>query len=69
MATINDFLQKFPTLNNGYVTLATKLLANGEVAEADKTLQQAIAKTTAKDEAHYNYGRLIFQGEHGCHRR
>lgn len=62
MATINDFLQKFPTLNNGYVTLATKLLANGEVAEADKTLQQAIAKTTAKDEAHYNYGRLIFQG-------
>ena len=42
--------------------MATKLLANGEVAEADKTLQQAIAKTTAKDEAHYNYGRLIFQG-------
>ena len=62
MATISDFLQKFPTLNNGYITLATTLFSKGNIAEADKVLQQAIAKTKAKDEAHYNYGRLVYQG-------
>ena len=61
-ATINDFLQKFPTLNNGYIALATNLFGKGDISEAEKVLLQAIAKVKAKDEAHYNYARLMYQG-------
>lgn len=61
-ATINDFLQKFPTLNNGYIALATNLFSKGDIGEAEKVLLQAIAKVKTKDEAHYNYARLMYQG-------
>lgn len=61
-ATINDFLQKFPALNNGYIALATNLFGKGDIGEAEKVLLQAIAKVKAKDEAHYNYARLMYQG-------
>ncbi len=61
-ATINDFLQKFPALNNGYIALATNLFGKGDIGEAEKVLLQAIAKAKAKDEAHYNYARLMYQG-------
>lgn len=61
-ATINDFLQKFPALNNGYTALASLLFSKGNIAEADKVLQQAISKVKEKNEAHYNYGRMIYQG-------
>lgn len=61
-ATINDFLQKFPALNNGYTALASLLFSKGNIAEADKVLQQAISKVKEKNEAHYSYGRMIYQG-------
>ncbi|MBF1385681.1 trypsin-like peptidase domain-containing protein [Prevotella aurantiaca] len=61
-ATINDFLQKFPALNNGYTALASLLFSKGNIAEVDKVLQQAISKVKEKNEAHYNYGRMIYQG-------
>ena len=61
-ATINEFLQKFPALNNGYTALASLLFSKGNIAEADKVLQQAISKVKEKNEAHYNYGRMIYQG-------
>ena len=61
-ATINDFLQKFPALNNGYTALASLFFSKGNIAEPDKVLQQAISKVKEKNEAHYNYGRMIYQG-------
>lgn len=59
---LNEFIKKFPTLNNGYSMLATDLIVKGDIANADKILTEAISKATAKDEAHYNYSRLIYKG-------
>ena len=59
-AVINDFIVKFPQANDGYYALANMQIGKGEIANADKTLQTAVAKVTAKDEAHYNYARLVY---------
>ena len=59
-AVINDFIAKFPQANDGYYALANIQIGKGEIANADKTLQTAVAKVTAKDEAHYNYARLVY---------
>ena len=59
-AVINDFIAKFPQANDGYYALANMQIGRGEIANADKTLQTAVAKVTAKDEAHYNYARLVY---------
>ena len=59
-AVINDFITKFPQANDGYYALANMQIGRGEIANADKTLQTAVAKVTAKDEAHYNYARLVY---------
>ena len=61
-AVVNDFIAKFPQSNDGYYALANIQIAKGEVANADKTMQTAVGKVTAKDEAHYNYARLIYRG-------
>ena len=60
-AIVNEFITKFPESNDGYYALANIQIAKGEVANADKTMQTAIGKVTAKDEAHYNYARLIYR--------
>ncbi|ERJ75098.1 serine protease [Prevotella melaninogenica] len=61
-AVVNDFIAKFPQSNDGYYALANIQIAKGEIANADKTMQTAVRKVTAKDEAHYNYARLIYRG-------
>ena len=61
-AVVNDFIVKFPQSNDGYYALANIQIAKGEIANADKTMQTAVGKVTAKDEAHYNYARLIYRG-------
>ena len=60
-AVIKDFIEKFPQANDGYFALANMQIAKGEISDADKTLQTAIEKARAKDEAHYNYARLVYQ--------
>ena len=60
-AIVNEFITKFPQANDGYYALANIQVAKGEVANADKTMQTAISKVAAKDEAHYNYARLIYR--------
>ena len=60
-AVVNEFITKFPQTNDGYYALANIQIAKGEMANADKTMQTAIGKVTAKDEAHYNYARLIYR--------
>lgn len=59
-AVVNEFITKFPQANDGYYALANIQVAKGEVANADKTMQTAINKVAAKDEAHYNYARLVY---------
>ena len=60
-AIVNEFITKFLQSNDGYYALANIQIAKGEVANADKTMQTAIGKVTAKDEAHYNFARLIYR--------
>ena len=60
-AIVNEFITKFSQSNDGYYALANIQIAKGEVANADKTMQTAIGKVTAKDEAHYNFARLIYR--------
>ena len=60
-AIVNEFITKFPQSNDGYYALANIQIAKAEVANADKTMQTAIGKVTAKDEAHYNFARLIYR--------
>ncbi|MFC2449141.1 MAG: tetratricopeptide repeat protein, partial [Prevotella denticola] len=60
-AVIKDFIEKFPQVNDGYFALANMQIAKGEISDADKTLQTAIGKAKTKDEAHYNYARLVYQ--------
>ena len=60
-AIVNEFITKFPQANDGYYALANIQVAKGDFANADKTMQTAISKVTAKDEAHYNIARLIYR--------
>lgn len=60
-AIVNEFITKFPQANDGYYALANIQVAKGNFANADKTMQTAISKVTAKDEAHYNFTRLIYR--------
>ena len=60
-AIVNEFITKFPQSNDGYYALANIQIAKGEVANADKTMQTAIGKVTAKDGAHYNFARHIYR--------
>ncbi|MGG6545645.1 UNVERIFIED_CONTAM: serine protease [Prevotella sp. 15_C9] len=58
---VDEFLKKFPQLNDGYAAKANLLISKEEFEKADKVLREAIAKTTAKDVAHYNFARLQYQ--------
>lgn len=60
-AVVNEFITKFPQANDGYYALANIQVAKGDFANADKTMQTAISKVSAKDEAHYNYARLVYR--------
>ncbi len=60
-AMIEDFITKFPQVNDGYYAKANRLISKGELAEADKVLQVELSKAMPKDEAHFNYARLVYQ--------
>lgn len=62
-ATIYDFIAKFPRLNDGYYARATNELAKGNAQAADEALLSGIKNATPKDEAHYNYARVIYQSQ------
>lgn len=61
LAAIHDFIRLFPDVNDGYYALAAKAVAGHDYALADETLQNAVKKAAKKDEAHYNYARLVYQ--------
>ena len=60
VAAVNDFIQAFPLLNDGYNARAI-LEANAQQwNNAEETMKTAIKKATLKDEAHYNYAKLQY---------
>lgn len=60
VAAVNDFIQAFPLLNDGYNARAI-LEANAQQwNNAEETMKTAIKKATLKDEAHYNFAKLQY---------
>lgn len=60
---VNDFIAKFPDSADGYIYRAQAASNAGMFADAERDMAQAIKVAEKKDDAHYNYARLIFQKE------
>ena len=58
---VEDFIHKFPTEQEGFITRARLAAEAGRFADADADMQQALSVGDRKDEAHYRYSRLIYQ--------
>ena len=63
MATINDFIKKFPLNPDGYITRAQVEQRYNHCAEAAKDMETAVDKSTNKDGAHFSYAKLIYNHE------
>lgn len=59
-STINDFIAAYPTMTDGYTAKAQRLTNENKFEDAAKTMETAIQKAEKKDEAHYNYSKLIY---------
>lgn len=62
-AITDDFINAYPTLTDGYMAKAQTETDAGKFDEARKCMETAITKVAAKDDAHYNYAKLIFAKE------
>lgn len=60
---IERFIDKFPTEPDGYVYRAQIKAGAQQFDEASADMEQAIKVSSKKDEAHFNYSRLIYQKE------
>ena len=58
---VEDFIRKFPTEQEGYITRAQLAAEDERFAAADADMQQALKIGDRKDETHYSYSRLIYQ--------
>ena len=57
---IDDMIQKFPNEPDGYTYKAQLAAGNGDFATADQNMTTAIRVSDPKDEAHFNFARLIY---------
>lgn len=60
---IDDFIAKFPEAPDGYTYRAQLLGSARRFNEAARSMEQAIKVADKKDEAHFNYAKLIYQKE------
>ena len=60
VALVEDFIKKFPTSSDGYLYRAQLKTAAHNFAAADKDMEMAIKYAQQKDDAHYNYARMIY---------
>lgn len=60
---IEDFIGQFPSAPDGYQYRANMALAANRFDDARSDMEQAISVAAQKDDAHYNYSRLILQKE------
>jgi len=59
-AAIDDFIRQFPTAADGYNARALSAAAGGQWSLAEQAMQEGIKRAAAKDEAHYNYARMMY---------
>lgn len=57
---VDDFIAKFPTLPDGYVSRAHLNVAKGRYADADADMAKAIEVAEKKEDTHYNYAKMIY---------
>lgn len=60
MGIVDDFINKFPTLPDGYVSRAHISLRKGNYADVDADMAKAIEVAEKKEDVHYNYAKMIF---------
>jgi len=60
---VDDFMAKFPTATDGYSYKATMEINAHHFDVADKLMEKAVSVAEKKDDALYNYARLIYQKE------
>lgn len=58
---VNDFITAFPAATEGYTALAEMYVSRRKLAEADEVLQKEVKCAASKDEAYYDYARLVYQ--------
>lgn len=57
---IEDFIQKFPQAADGYLYRAQVKAGANDFAAAEKDMELAIKNAIQKDDAHFNYARMIY---------
>lgn len=62
-AYVNDFLMQFPQSAEGYLQKATAYVAGNNFDAADEVLAEGVKKAAKKDEAHYNYAKVVYEKE------
>ena len=60
ISVADDFIAQFPTAADGYNSRALMEAAAGQWTQAAQIMENGIKKCTAKDEAHYNYAKLMY---------
>lgn len=60
---VNDFISRFPTAPDGYTYRAQIATGGQDFDAAARDMEQAIKVADKKDEAHFNYSKLIYQKE------
>lgn len=63
LAIINDFIMQYPNLADGYTSYAQLYINANDFDNAAKEMETAIKKVDKKDEAHFNYSKLIYNKE------
>ena len=58
-----DFISKYPQMIDGYMAKAQIETDGDNFTAADKHMQEAIKNVTEKDDAHYNFAKLIYAKE------
>lgn len=62
-AMVEDFIRQFPQSPEGYSRRALLASDGGHFAAAEQDMETALKLTDRKDEAHFAYGRLIYNKE------
>lgn len=60
---IHDVIQKYPDDPDGYIYRAQFAAGSSDFKAADQDIQQAIKVAKEKDDAHFNYARMIYNKE------
>ena len=63
VSLIQDFIQQFPNASDGYIYRAQQETAGGDFAAAERDMEQALKFADPKDDAHFNYARIIYNKE------